>query len=290
MSEGTHKGLKSLLTEPLVHFLLVAALFLGVYQFASRAETESAEVILVTGERIEQIQQLLAKGLLRPPTEQEVKLAIDDYVKEEIYYREAIELGLDRDDTVIRRRLRQKMEFLADVETIEEKPTDEQLRAYWAAHKEKFKEDPRLAFQHVFISSAGGAELASGRAQGLRDRLNADPTLDFGSLGDRTALPSEMPPTPVSSISAVFGAKFAASLEKLENTSWMGPITTSFGLHIVRVTDRTSGTGAEFSSVRDRVAREWAYAKRQELEDARFAAYLKKYRVQIQMSDTGGTP
>jgi len=292
--EGTGLGLaarfRRLMREPLIHFFLFAGLFLGAYQLLTGEAREPADIIVVSGERIEQFSLLLSKSLQRPPTEQELKAAIDDYVKEEIYYREAVKLGLDQDDTVIRRRLRQKMEFLGDAMADQVNPSEAELESYFRAHTDRFATEPELAFQQVFLSSARHGKEAAAEADGLLTRLRSEQAGDFTLLGDSTTLPAEMPLTPLSGIVALFGAEFGAALSGFEIGDWSGPIETSFGLHIVRITERKEGAVPDFAAVRDEVAREWMYAKRRELEDMRFAAYLKKYQVKILVSEPAPAP
>ena len=282
------RGARAAAREPIVVFLIFGALFLGAYQVVAGHDAGPSEEIVVSAEQIEQFHNLLAQSLQRPPTEQEVKFAIDDFVKEEIYYREAKKLGLDQDDTVIRRRLRQKMEFLGDVAAEQIKPTDAELQSYLAANKEKFAGEPSFAFQQVFLSAdrRGGADC--GDADAALRSLQGNPDLPIA--GDPSSLPPDMPLTGISDISAIFGGEFAAALQGLKPGIWAGPVTTPFGLHLVRVIERKEGTAPDLASVRADVEREWAYARRQELEEARFAEYLKTYKVRIMISKQDGQP
>ena len=122
--------LRRLLKEPLVRFLALALVVFAVYGVINTSEVEKPDRIVITGPKIEQIAGLFAKAWQRPPTVAELKDLIDDYVKEEILVREALALGLDKDDTVIRRRLRLKMEFLSDAESEALSPTDAELEVY----------------------------------------------------------------------------------------------------------------------------------------------------------------
>jgi parvulin-like peptidyl-prolyl isomerase len=273
-----------------VHFLLFAVLLLAFHHLITGSQQKTTDAIGVTAAKILQILLLLARTLQRAPTPDETKFAIDDYVKEEIYNREAIKLGLDRDYTVIRRRLRQKMEFLGDAAAEQIEPTEAELQRWFDAHKNRFAEEPSLAFQQVFVSTAQRGDAAAAEARALLERLRSEPELDFRQLGDPTTLPSEVPLAPASAISLQFGPDFSATLEQLETGAWAGPIATSFGLHLVRVEQRKGGAVPNFAAVRTDVAREWAYAKRQELEEARFAEYLKKYQVKILAGALGDAP
>ena len=140
------------LREPLTHFIGLALAIFLLYGVVNRSAEPKADEIVVTSAKIEQLGGLFTKTWQRPPSAQELKGLIDDYVKEEIYNREALLLGLDRDDTVIRRRLRQKMEFLVDAEVDAMTPTDAELEVYLKANADQFRIAPMMAFEQIYLS------------------------------------------------------------------------------------------------------------------------------------------
>ncbi len=274
--------LSRVLREPLIHFLGLAFAIFLLYGLVGRsAEPEAGEIVVTTG-KIEQLSGLFAKTWHRDPTAQELKGLIDDYVKEEIYYREAMALGLDTDDTVIRRRLRQKMEFVADAEVGALTPTDAELDAHLKAHVDRFRIEPVMTFQHIFLNpEVRGSGLTSG-AQAMLAQLRANPETDPATLGDQTLLPVALPPTGQMSIEQTFGAAFADRLAKVPVNEWTGPVSSSYGVHLVRVSDRTDARNPLLAEVRDAVAREWGNDKRKFLEQQRLEALLTRYRVTIE--------
>jgi hypothetical protein len=280
--------LKRLLKEPLTHFIAIAiAIFVG-YAVFNPAETERPDRIVVTGPKIEQLAGLFARTWQRPPTIAELKGLIDDYVKEEIYYREALALGLDKDDTVIRRRLRLKMEFLSNAEVEGLTPTDTELDAYLRANPGKFEVDSMIAFQQVYLNPERRGDRIDQDAASILKVLLANPPADPATLGDATLLPDELPSTSQTSIGGMFGEEFAEALNQVGTGSWTGPIKSTFGLHIVRVMEHNSGRIPALDEVRDIVAREWAYDKRNALQDARLNELLKRYKVIIENSPDAG--
>jgi hypothetical protein len=274
--------LKRVLNEPLVHFLALALAIFAGYALGGADAGRKQEAIVVTAPKIEQMATLFAKTWQRSPSSDELKGLIDDHVKEEILVRQALALGLDRNDTVVRRRLRQKMEFLntADAEALE--PTDAELEAYLAANPEAFRIDGMLAFEQVFLNPQRRGKTAAQDADSILETLRADPEADRSQLGDATMLPPELPLSATTSIAQIFGTDFTEALGAAPLGQWSGLVASGFGLHLVRVTERQPGRVASLGAARDAVAREWTNARRKELEDRRFAELLKGYTVTIE--------
>ena len=209
--------LRRLLKEPLVHFLALALVIFAVYGVINTSEAEKPDRIVMTGPKIEQIAGLFAKAWQRPPTVAELKDLIDDYVKEEILVREALALRLDKDDTVIRRRLRLKMEFLSDAESEALSPTDAELEAYLRANPGKFEIDPMIAFRQIYLNPERRGDRLDQDAASILEVLRSGARPDPSALGDTTLLPSELPMTSKSSIGEMFGREFAEALGKVRH-------------------------------------------------------------------------
>ncbi len=280
--------LKRLLKEPLSHFIALALVIFAVYFAFAPSGAGSPDRIIITGPKIEQLAAIFAKTWQRPPVAAELKGLVDDYVKEEIYYREAKALGLDMDDTVIRRRLRLKMEFLNDAAIDTLKPTDAELDAYLKAHPADFEIEPMLAFQQVFLNPERHGDKIDQDAAAILAALLANPAADPATLGDASLLPSELPLTGMMSIGQTFGTEFGDALDRMTVGQWAGPLKSGFGLHIVRVTERMAGRMPALGEVRDAVLREWSNAKRKEMEDSRFNELLKRYEVTIESPSGAG--
>ncbi|WP_259667823.1 peptidylprolyl isomerase [Rhizobium lentis] len=277
---------KRVLKEPLVHFLLLALLIFAGYGLLGADAEDAPDSIVITVPKIEQIATVFTKTWQRPPTAEELKGLIDDQVKEEILVRQALELKLDKDDTVIRRRLRQKIEFLnaADAEALT--ATDAELDAFLKANPAVFEIDPMLSFQQIVLDGQRHGEAIEQNAAAILEVLLSQPAADPASLGDASLLPPELPLTSKTSIGKTFGADFAEELDKIPVGRWAGPVKSAFGRHLIRVTERVPGHVPALNEIRDAVAREWTNAKRKELEDQRFAVLLKRYVVRIE-SPTG---
>ena len=205
--------LKRFFSEPIVHF---AALALAIFAIYGALAPSSGEVregeIVVSAPKIEQMAAVFAKTWQRPPSPTELKRLIDGYVEEEIYVREALALGLDKDDTVIRRRLQQKMEFMNDAGAEALTPTDADLEGYLKAHAETFAIAPETGFQQIFFNPDKHGDRIGADADAVLKQLKADPALSPETLGDASLLPAEMTPTAASSIGDMFGTDFAAAV------------------------------------------------------------------------------
>ena len=271
--------MKKFLREPLLHFLLIGAVLFVVFGLVSdRAPSSVDTQVVVSAGRIEQLENIFAKTWQRPPTEQELKGLVDDFVLEEIYYRQAVAMGIDRDDTVIRRRLRQKFEFLTDDMAAAAVPTDEELANYLAANADVFTTDTTYTFEQVYISSVHpGVDLKSYVASQL-SALRAGKEVE-GSSG---LLPAFFDTTPGRVVNANFGAGFSASLDSLPAGEWQGPIESGLGLHLVRIESRVEGALPDLAEIRPLVGREWAHEKRLETRRIINEQLLNEYDVVIE--------
>jgi hypothetical protein len=275
--------LKALLREPLLHFVAIgAALFLWFEWSGSAAGAASQRITLSSG----QIGHLAAgygKTWQRQPTDAELKGLIDDWVREEIAVREAMAAGLDRDDTVIRRRLRQKFEFVAEDADAASPPTDAELGAWLARHADAFRVPPRVAFRQVFFSREKRREGTSADARRALARLqSAGAATRTEGVGDATMLPGEVDLVPLPEVERAFGSGFASDLGSIAPGQWAGPVESSFGLHLVLVRERSEGRLPDLAEVRAAVEREFLADRRKRQLTATYERLLAKYRVAIE--------
>jgi hypothetical protein len=276
--------LKRLIREPLVHFLLLGALlFLWSAWQGGGAGAGSNRIVITPG-----VVDYLAAGFhrtwRRAPNELELKGLIDEHVKEEIAAREAMAMGLDRDDIVIKRRLRQKLEFLLVDDAAATPPTDAELQAWLDRHPETFRVEPQLAFRQVLLRPERHGASVTADASKLLARLRAaGAAVDTQNLGDPSMLPAEAPLEPLREVARTFGQDFADALMKLPSGQWSGPVESSFGVHLVFVRERTQGAAAELATVRPLVEREVIAERRKAEMQALYERLLAKYSVRIEM-------
>lgn len=290
--QGRKTSLASrLLREPLVHFFVLGALIFAAYAWFGPQNSQLAserERIVVTLGRVEQLVQVFQKTWQRPPTHAELKGLIDAYVKEEVYYREAVKRGLDRDDAVIRRRMQQKMQFLSEPSDDALQPSDAQLKAHLEANRADFRVAPKLAFEQVFIRGEPRGDAAEARARKLLNRLRkAESGVHPAALGDHTLLNPSYPLTTVNGIARHFGPEFAEELTRLPRGEWTGPVRSPFGLHVVRIDAYEPAHEPQLSQVRDAVLRQWRTEKREAHLEAEYERLRGQYEVVL--SDGIGT-
>jgi hypothetical protein len=208
---------------------------------------------------------------------------IRDYIREEVYYREAVALGLDRDDTVIRRRLRQKLEFLSEDIAALAEPTQAELEAFLQSQPERFRAEPRLTFRQVYLDPQRHGDRLAADAQALLGRLRrAGAQADVSALGDSLLLASHFESVSSSEITTQFGEEFARAIDSLVPGEWSGPVQSGYGVHLVLVSARTEGRLPELEEVRDAVRREWANTQREKANEAFYQRLLARYTVTIE--------
>ena len=276
--------MKRILKEPLVHFLVLGAgLFLAYSLMPRSGSSGEPGMIVVTQGQIASLAASFARVWQRPPTGEELEGLIRDRVREEVYCREAMALGLDKDDTIIRRRLRQKMEFISDDIAAQAQPTDAELGAYLTAHSDSFRVEQRFTFRQVYLNPEKHGENLSRDAAQLLAQLNqAGGKADASALGDSFLLEHQFAAVPGSEVAKQFGEKFAAKLGGLAPGQWQGPVESGFGVHLVLVSERTDGRLPALAEVRDVVRREWANARRLEANEKFYQDLLKRYTVTIE--------
>ena len=204
-----------LLREPLLHFMFIGvAIYLLYSVFADPLPEGNDKTIVVSAGEIEWMQTSWQKRWNRPPTAEEFDGLIQQYIKETVLYREALTMGLNQHDQVIRRRLAQKLEFLAKDLVALTPPTEEELQAYFDEHRDRYREPVRYTFTQVFIDpdKRGDATLAD--AETIKATLIAqgDAIEDAGALGDDFMLQNYYPDKDALEIRKYFGSGFAESL------------------------------------------------------------------------------
>lgn len=274
-----------LLREPLVQFLLLGAALFILYRGVAPEPATAAHRIVVDGAQVARLTRGFERTWLRSPTRAELAGLIEDQVTEEILYREALALGLDQNDLVIRRRLRQKMDFLNEEIGSQREPTDAELQAFLDAHAEKFAAPARTSFYHVYVKVERNREQPHARAGKLRNDLETG-AVAAEEAGDATLLPRRLLNASTREIARSFGSPFAAELDEVPaDGGWYGPIETDYGLHLVSVTERDPGGPPPLSAVRSAVEREWRAVQRAEARERFYAALREGYTISVEVPD-----
>jgi len=271
--------IRTLLSEPMLHFLLIGVLLFAAYQWMAPGDSAGNRIVVTQGVVDDLVtQHVAAKG--REPSSTELNHLIESYVRDEILYREGVRLGLERDDIVVKRRVRQKIEMIAEEDASTRAPTDADLSAYLVANQARFVQPAIVTFEQVFIgeSTSGRGVVHAVAVTREALRKGADPE----ELGKPTLLPHRMTRTPADLVARDFGAAFAAALEKVPVGEWAGPIDSSFGAHYVRVSDRTPAAAPQLAAVRDHVVREWENERRQRARNDAYTKMRGEYQVSLE--------
>jgi hypothetical protein len=239
--------------------------------------------INVTSGQIEHLEVTFTRANQRPPTKEELEGLIRDHIRGEVYYREALALGLDRDDAVIRQRLRTKMEFISEDVATQVEPSESQLRTYLKEHPDKFLVEQRFSFVQVYLNPDRHENHVTHDAQQLLAKLDAaGGKANIPELGDPFLLNPKCDDVSSSDVAKDFGDKFAASLQKLPVGKWQGPVDSGLGMHLVYVSKRTPGRIPQLDDVREAVRHEWANDYRLEANEKFYEGLLKRYTVTVE--------
>jgi hypothetical protein len=274
--------LRAVLREPLLHFLIAGAGVFLLYGILSGPGEGSDKEINVSVGQVEHLVSIFLKTRQRLPTPEELTGLVEGYIVEELLYREAVAIGLDRDDTIVRRRMRQKMDFLLDdLATIE--PTVEELQQYLSEQPERFRRDARFSFDHFYIAD-GDAAMAMPVLEQLRAGKLSKEILSVrsGLLPDRIDDSSE------TQISALLGSTFTQQLMQLEPGDWAGPIESPYGVHLVRIDRIVESVVPPLAVIRKDVRREWLVDRRKTSRDVMIEELRSGYLITIEDYEVSG--
>ncbi len=271
-------ALRRLLREPLLHFIVIGGLLFFVYSAVNEPVPELNDKLIAIGpERIERVRNAYRAVWKKPPTAKELEKLVENEIRDEVYYRDALALGLDKGDTVVRKRLRQKLEFLSDTIYLQT-PSDKQLEAFYQTHKSNYQRDPRLAFEQVYLGENPPSETVE---QGLKLLLE-DTLATSLDMSVQTLLPAQLRLSRPLAINNIFGPGFFEQLAKLAPGTWGGPITSAYGTHLVRTLDGEPARTPAMKDIRETVLKDWQSIQLAEARKQDYARRLSAYDIEIQ--------
>jgi hypothetical protein len=278
-----------LLREPLFQFLVLGAALFGLFHLVGNKKADAPERIVVSSARIDNLADGFARTWRRPPSKKELQGLVDDYVRDEVFYREGRAAGLDRDDVIIRRRVRQKMEFFAEDASGPE-PSEAELAAYLESNPERFKTEDRLTFHQVFLSATRRGAAIDRDGQQVSNALAlASAAVDTTAIGDPFLLGEEFQAVSLTELAGIFGDVFAKRMSVMEQGRWQGPIPSSFGQHFVYISERIQGGAPPLDAIRDAVRREWSNARRLEAEQKLYSSLRERYEIVVEQVPAAST-
>lgn len=286
--------MKALLREPLLHFLALGALLFVAYGFMNRDAAGSGGEIVVSAAQIDNLATQFARTWQRPPVREELDGLIEAYVREEVLYRRGIALGLDRDDPIIRRRVQQKVDFLAENVAFEE-PTQAQLEEFFAAHRDRFLIEPRYTFEQVYVNPEAHGDRGHETAVSLLAKLERAGQKEIvDDVGDASLLPRRFDDAREADVIRTFGETFTRELGRVERGAWLGPIASPYGLHLVHLISSSPAREPRVEDVREVVTREWMREQQESAKEESYANLRKRYRIVIeqpwQVTASAGRP
>lgn len=268
--------------DPIVLFVILGGALAALY-FVTRPRPEPVRdlTIVVTEADVALIAEAFQRGRMRPPTTEELQALVERHVRDEMLYREAVAMELDREDPVMRRRIAMKLEYLAKDVGAAVEPTEAELQAHLDAHQERYALKPQRAFRHVYFSESKRGAKTEADAQVLLARLLSGKRLDPSEVGDPILLELEYPPSTQEQVSRDFGDEFAEALFGVGIGSWTGPLASGFGLHLVRVGDVVPGELPPLEAVRDKVRNDVLSERKQATLEKYLEALREKYAVEM---------
>jgi len=282
-TEGRSR-VRAWLREPLLQFtVLGGALFLGWPLIQDKVAPPQNKIV-ISAQQMQRAMDYFYQTHLRQPDPDELQPLIEDEIQTEVEFREGLALGLDRDDEIIRRRIKQKLEFMTEDVLDQAKPSDADLQKYLDDHREEFSAEPQLAFSQIYLDpSRHGGKVADDAGKLLTRLNNGDGRLDYGVDSDTLPVPNDFEATPLNIVAGMFGAEFASSLAQQPVGHWVGPIHSGYGLHLVLVRAVKPGKTPDLADVRDQVLREFQSDRRVEANLASYRRMRAKYVISVEL-------
>ena len=271
------------LREPLLHFAVLGLLLFGIFTLVNRDPVGPGHRITISRGDIEQLQLLFQRQWQRPPTPAEMRALIDGRIREEVLYREALALGLDRDDTIVRRRLAQKIEFIVSDTAVPAEPDDATLAAYYKKNNDRYREPARLSFNHLYFNTdrRGTKTMADAKAALTQLRAGKVDARQVSGIGDRFMLSDRYENRGTDEVARDFGSQFADEMEKASIGQWYGPITSGYGIHLVHISTRSESRLTPLTAIRERVAADWLIDQRQAANKHVYERLRSRYEIVI---------
>ncbi len=268
--------------DPIAHFVLIGLALVAVNHFWSNYQGERGRTITVSAAELDRLSALWANTAGRLPTGEDRQQIIDQYVQQEVLVREAERLGLGDDDTIIKRRLAQKMDFLVSDDSKAINPTDAELKLWFESNRDKFAAPERRSFVHIYFSPEKHGDAIDTLAANTLGRLQSG--ADWKGLGDPFIQKRSYAAIPESEVTRLFGPDFAGAIFKLKSGSWSPPIGSAFGLHLIRIETIDNAVEANFEPIKEEVAAAWQEDQSAEAKQAALRELVRGYDVVIEGS------
>ena len=268
--------LKKILHEPLLHFFVVGSILF--YYLSTNDTTVEKEKVVISKGKIEQLSAQFQKTRQRPATSQELQALIHNQVREELAFKQGKEMGLIEDDSIIKRRVQQKLEFMLNDSVSSFKPTNEELQEYLQAHQEQYMIAPVYSFRQIYINPQKHQDFDT-----YLQNLKAE-NLDkkYTEVGDSIMLESNYQNISTAQIARLFGQKFSLSLEKLALKKWIGPVTSGYGVHLVYIQHKENAHMATFKEREAQIRVDFTIETQEKALDDFYEKLKDKYELVVE--------
>jgi hypothetical protein len=274
--------LTRLFKEPLIQFLIIGAAIYGAYAlFGSPEEDYRDNIILADSNRINAMISEWESRWQRPPTRQEIDGLIQQYIKEDVLYRQAVSMRLNEDDPITRRRMAQKLEFLTSDLAQMQEPAEGELETFFEENEAAYRDPDRISFSHIFFDPDARGDATLDDADQLLAQLKAEgePTEEMLQQGDRFMLQNYFAAASERDIRRQLGSGFAESVMALEPGQWHGPVLSGYGVHLVYVFAYQEAPAPQFEAVRERVLEDWHTVKREEFNQQFLESLKERFEI-----------
>ncbi|MEM9304042.1 MAG: peptidylprolyl isomerase [Pseudomonadota bacterium] len=269
------------LKEPLVHFLVLGAVIFALYSAIGPGGPAEDEIVVTRGKQ-ESLLAAFDRTWSRPPTPEEYQVIVQEWIREEIAFREGVAMGLNEDDTIIRRRLRQKLEVLAeDIVSLGE-PTEEILQSFLEDNQDDYLREPVFTVRQIYFSTDRRGASAIEDAAATRAALRANPETDPNTLGDPISLPQRLVRERAGAIDGLFGQGFTTALAEAPAGEWSEPVRSGYGVHLVLVEEFLPGGPLTLAEAGDEVRRDWNNQRRLQTIDTLYEKLAEQYTITIE--------
>ncbi len=278
-----HRRAAGAVRDPLAHFLLLGGTAFLLWPLLSDRLAAAPDRLVIGAAQLQRAAEIFAATHARPPSPPEMAVLAEQEIRDEVYYREGLALGLDRGDEIIRRRIEQKMRFMVQDVALAETPDDATLQRFLDANRARYASEPALAFSQLYLDpSRHGAAISVDAARLLARLRHQDGRLDYARDSDPLPLANDYEATPARVVAGMFGDEFAASLRG-DAGEWSGPIRSGFGLHLVFLRRREAGPPPVLARIRGTVLRDWQAAQREEMNEQAYRIMRAKYRIELDL-------
>lgn len=268
-----------IIRDPIFLFFILGSLLYLFYSAATNYYNKKNNQIIISASQVELLKDSFEKTWNRTATETELKTLIENYIKDEVFYREAVSMGLDKSDLAIKRRLRQIMELLMD-DYSSVIPSEDQLQKFLSERPEDFQLDPTISFTHHYFSMD-----AKDEALNQLSLLHKGLIIDNKNRKKLSFIPDHFENERRSEVSHQFGDLFASQVFDIKTDTWLGPLESAYGWHLVKVSNQSPGLVPPLNEIWDQVEREWSRIKKKEKKEEQFQKMRERYAISVEKTN-----